>query len=297
MYRNANAATLALVRIFVFGYWTIITGSDALHELASLPTGEYDPAGVLLAMPWASGVLQSAGFLVGLQVAATCAAALVCIGVPRLPGRVLTVGLLVFYEGLVRSFAGHMFHAEMALLMVAAVVALGPSTDALAPQRARAEGTAKGDYRLTLSFCLLLVCCEYSFPAVVRIAKGTLFAYPDNLSTLIARHWLGDIAAYGASVPRPAMLEYPELLKAAYWVGTFFELLAPLVFLVPTLRFIYVPGLVAFHVFNMIWVGPFFLENTLLVPVLMAPGLLVRSGDRLAAAWASRGQPAASTSR
>lgn len=175
VHSDATPESVAILRIWIFGIWTIYVLSDPLPALAELPTALFSPVGLtgLLPPPVLDAILSPAA-LTALKagLVLTCLAA--TIGLATRFSTVLAALLIVFYQSLVRGPLGYANHSEVTLIMATVVLAVSPCGAALAvwPRCRPAPSAAACQFPLVT--ILGLTCVMYVFIGTFRLTHGGL---------------------------------------------------------------------------------------------------------------------------
>jgi hypothetical protein len=176
----------------------------------------------------------------GVEVVTVFAALLAIAGVRARPAlAVLAVG--AFYLFSLAQLTGSVLH-DMHLLWFSALLAASPCDHAWAFD-ARGATEVRRSYAVPLGFARALLGCVYVFPGIHKLgAQGLSWALSDNLRNQLYWKW----AEHG-EVPSLRLDHAPWLLKGGGLFVLGFELLAPILFLVPRTRVVGAILGVAFH--------------------------------------------------
>jgi hypothetical protein len=269
---RATAASLGLLRIWVFGIWLVEVALDPISRMTRLPAELFDPPGLAGLLPpdeidWVlnPALLTMAGAVL---VAGLVAVVLGAYRRPWVPG-IVVVGL-VAHQALVRSF-GSMGHAELALLYVSALLCLFPLADGLALRR-RPPREVRSPQLYAAPFVLagLVLSLTYFGTAAARMWKGLDLFTTSTMRDLVALQTIhGDgLFGWGRGVPAMLVRTVPlGIWQAAYVGTTILELAFPLVMVSRTARRALVPTMIAFHLLSWPLLGLRFFENILLMVV------------------------------
>jgi hypothetical protein len=274
LHQQATASSLGLARVLVFGIWLCHLTLDPIQRLSELPRSAFEPPGVLAVVPgqlW-DVVLRSSALL---AFKAGLLLALVLIVLGLVPSRLLlglTAAGLVAYQGLVRSFSGHMNHAELALLYISLLFVFFPVFDGLTV-RARRTGRDVGErapYVAGMLAACLVLSLTYFFVGAVRLWKGIDLFASSTLQDLVANFALQDGRFDGTTVvpsalPAAVLVLPPLTFKVAFGVSTMIELSAPLAVLSRRLRPFIAVGLLLFHLSILLAMNVPFPENMCLL--------------------------------
>lgn len=285
LHRDANATSLAIARIAVFGMWAWHLANARLRDLAALPLDLLEPVGVLRLLPAsACALLFSDPVLLGLQaLAAACAAALALGAGPFRPLAALTCVLLVVEQSLMRS-VGFITHGEVPMLLAAIVLAAFPCDDALAfgrtRERDRLPHRTSALYRAPLVACGLVLCLTYALTAARRFDAGGLAIFFDG--TILYRVALRAAERHGLGL---IVIERPwlgHLIAIGFPIVTLAELLSPLALFHRGFRWAWIAVLVLFHL-TVSWLMTIsFRANLVLIAVFLT------ELPQLAGLWAAK---------
>ncbi len=273
LHQDASSELLRLVRWLVFGIWFLKVATDALAPVAWLPLSIFEPAGLLaLLSVRLKAVLLMPAFLLGLKLATlgllgwtlvkwhSVAALLACL--------CLTVEM-----GILRGFAAHIDHKDLALLYAAYWLAVLPLADRWAA--ARGETAAK-PYTLSgipIVAILASLCVTYMMVGVFRVTHGQLDVFTSGSMPYWAIRNTFQVSQPDWGWGR-YLLEQPWLraaLNAGFPVVTLFEILAPLCLVSARFRLVFALVMVPFHLFSWIFMEVFFWKSLALY-VLLLPG-------------------------
>jgi hypothetical protein len=274
LHAQATASSLGLARVLVFGIWLYHLAVDPLQRLSELPRSAFEPPGALAVVSTRIGeVALRSSSLLAFKFGLLLALVLVVLGL--VPSQVLvamTAAGLVVYQGLVRSFSGHMNHAELALLYISMLLVFFPVFDGLAvrPRRAHARPGDRAPYVAGMLVACLVLSLTYFFVGAVRLWKGVDLFGTSTLRGLVSSFALQDGRFDGASVvpagvPAGILVLPPLAFKVAFAVSTLIELSAPLALFSRRLRPFIVAGLLLFHLSILVAMHVPFPENMCLL--------------------------------
>lgn len=271
LHQDASPELLRLVRWLVFGIWFLKVATDALAPIAWLPLSIFEPAGLLALLPVRlKALLLTPAFLLVLKLGTLgllgwtlwrwhpVTALLACLG--------LTVEL-----GILRGFAAHIDHKDLALLYAAYWLAVLPFADRWAAARGE---TVPKPYTLSgipIVAILASLCVTYMMVGVYRVTHGQLEVFTSGSmpywairNTLQVSHPDWGWGRY--------LLEQPWLgavLNAGFPVVTLFEVLAPLCLVSGRFRLAFALVMVPFHLFSWIFMEVFFWKSLALYVLLI----------------------------
>lgn len=272
LHGNATAHHLALLRIWVFGWWIAQVLKDPITEVAPLPFSNFISIGILRFLPvsfWSAIHTETAlrlwwGMLLVFLF-------LSMLGTPfyRIIATITCI-LLTFYQGMIFAFS-EVTHAPLAALYTTYVLAMFPSADALSLRRPRSPWTAKPVYQAALwaaSACLL---ATYMFTGVRRLfASGIeIFTNGTILSMIAERSSAADHLQQNYAL---RLLESPTitlLLQVGFVLLTLMEILSLLCLSSTWFRRLWLAVMLPFHVLSWPLLQLLFVFNMLLIWVLL----------------------------
>jgi hypothetical protein len=290
IHERADRSTLALLRVWIFGIWFVQLLFDPLQQLSALPDDLFRPPGFLKVVPtslW-SRILEERS-LMAFRVILLGLLLLVALGTFRRPYvPILTAALVAAYQGIVRGYSGHMNHAEIMLLWATMLIVFFPMSDVLSVRRPRDGGPdVDRQARAGVLALAILFAASYFFVAAVRIFKGIDLFRTDALRNNLAGHWVetGRLVdgVYRLPSGTPLWDSVPASVLQLLFVGvTVLELVVPLVIVSKWARWLITPGLLLFHILNIVLLGIPFFEDMLML-VLFSNVWFAAVGRRLAA--------------
>jgi hypothetical protein len=164
-----------------------------------------------------------------------------------------------------------------------------PMSDVLSVRRPIDGGPKVDDQSRGAVLALaILFAASYFFVAAVRIFKGVDLFTTDSLRNNLAGHWVGTghfvDGTYRLPGGTPLWDAVPApVLKLLFAGVTILELVVPLVIVSKWARRLIVPGLLLFHIMNIVLLGIPFIEDMLML-VLFSNVWFPALGRRLAAA-------------
>lgn len=173
VHSDASAASVAILRIWIFGIWSVLAILAPIPALAEFPIDLFRPVGVTGLIPPAvlDALLSPAALMVfkGLLVLACLFAA---VGLATRFTTVLATLLIIFWQSLARGPAGFANHSEVPLILAAVVLAASPCDAALTvwPRPRRTPNAAACQFPLVA--ILGLICLVYVFIGTYRLTHG-----------------------------------------------------------------------------------------------------------------------------
>ena len=287
LHSRATARDLAVARIVVFGLSFWIVATTAVQQYPRIPAELVEARGFARIIPMEE-LLGSLVTLRIIQGATLVGCALCVLGVRAYtPVAVATVVLLFVHDAEMKSIGAWVNHGSIGILVVGAVLAVSPAADALALRRRSIGEREPGRYAAPLVVAATFLTVSYSFVGARRLAVGGLDVFTiDTLERYVVSRSVMH-GTYGFERLGLEMLGHPAvawLFLAGFIVTTAFELLSPLAITHPRFRAAWLAVIVPFHVVTLVTMNIFFLENLILILLLMA------GGTRLASQAISAGQ-------
>ena len=209
----SSAFALGVVRAVVHGTFLISVLVTSFSALGSLPPTILRPTGVMKFLPWSFyDQLQTPSGMMTLKIAMVLSLLLSTAGLLTVVSTKTSLLLVVFYQGLLRSF-GHFNHDEMLAVYCLAVLAFTPCGDAFSLDSRLAtkakEGTPQEDTKSTKNSAGPFVRFTYAYPillmqllmawtyfssALIKLrVAGLKYLGPDNLPALAIFHSLDNL--------------------------------------------------------------------------------------------------------
>ena len=257
----ASPFALGVVRFFVHGVFLFSTVITSFSALGSLPPTILRPTGVMKLLPWSFyDQLQTSTGILTLKTLMVLSLLLSTAGFLTFISTKTSLLLVVFYQGLVRSF-GHFNHDEMIAVYFLAVLAFTPCGDAFSIDSWRAM--TKKDrpafaYAYPILLMQLLLAWVYFSSALIKLrVAGVKYLSPDNLPALAIFHSLDNLhdTAYRLAFWLPQVRQY---LPFAVALVLIWELLFPLAVFVRRVRW-WILGIgIFFHISTLFLMNIFF---------------------------------------
>ncbi|HKR22066.1 MAG TPA: HTTM domain-containing protein [Pyrinomonadaceae bacterium] len=193
----ASAFALGVVRAIVNGTFLISVAVTSFSALGSLPITILRPTGAMKLLPWSFyDRLLTPGMMTGLKCAMVVSLLMSMIGLLTPISTKISLLLVVFYQGLVRSF-GHFNHDEMLAVYCLGVLAFTPCGDAFSVD-ARFRRTKRERplwaYAYPILLMQLLMAWVYFSSALIKLrVAGLGYFSPDNLPSLAILHSLDSL--------------------------------------------------------------------------------------------------------
>jgi Vitamin K-dependent gamma-carboxylase len=278
-----SALSLGIARTIVSGTFLIATIATSFTALGQLPVTILRPTGVMKLFPWSfyERLLTPTGMYT-LKTALILSLLFSTVGFVSSISTKCSLLLVVFYQGLVRSF-GHYNHDEMLAVYYLAVLAFTPCGDAfsldhwLRLKRAQQPSFA---YGFPVFLMQALMAWVYFSSALVKMrVAGMKYLSPDNLPVLAIFHSLDNL--HDTSFRLAFWL--PEIRGILpYVVGLIlvWELLFPLAIFWRRARWLILGFGILFHIATMLFMN-------ILFPYQLAMYLVFVDWDRVAG-WVNR---------
>ncbi len=257
----ANALALGVVRFVVHGTFLISILTTSFSALGQLPVTILRPTGIMKLFPWSfyDQLLTPAG-MAFLKVTMVLSLALGTVGFLTSWSTKLSVLLVVFYQGLVRSF-GHFNHDEMLGVYYLIILAFTPCGDAFSLDRwcaSKHEERPGFAYSYPILFMQMLMAWAYFSSALVKLrVAGLRYFSADNLPALAIFHSLDNLhdTQFRLAFWLPAIRPY---LPFVVGVVLLWELLFPLAVFSKRLRWWFLGMGFVFHLSTLFLMNIFF---------------------------------------
>ena len=193
----SSAFALGVVRAIVHGTFLISVLLTSFSALGSLPATILRPTGMMKFLPWSFyDAIQTPSGMVMLQIAMVLSLLLSTAGLLTVVSTKTSLLLVVFYQGLLRSF-GHFNHDEMLAVYCLAVLAFTPCGDAFSVD-SRLAKVKKGRpwfaYAYPILLMQLLMAWSYFSSALIKMrVAGLKYFSADNLPALAIFHSLDNL--------------------------------------------------------------------------------------------------------
>jgi len=271
IHQNASRYTVGFLRIWVFGIWFFIIFLDPFNELGLLLDSTFNPPGVLKFVPSQAWVwILTPAFLLGLKIFMLLCLAVVIVGISFAhPVALLTSVLLVFHQGLVRGFGGHINHAELMLLFAAIILAVFPSFDAFALRRPEPADKPPQVYSAPVLMILVIFTLTYHFAGVYRLIHGGVEVFTSStMKYYMIRSAFSELY-YSWDWGRLFLVyDHPIvnlLLNVNFAIITISEVLAPLSLVSRRFRYVWLAVTISLHVFTLFFFNVFWVSMLLLI--------------------------------
>jgi hypothetical protein len=270
LHHDAGARQLAVLRIAVFGMWSLIVLQAPVDLYADVPSAMWNPRGLAHLVPLES-LAGSGGVLIVVKLATVVLCGLCVIGVRPFTPIALGAATLVFvHDAMAKSLGGYTNHAQLVLLLITVVVALFPAADALAVGRTRPTRDRQL-YAAPVVVSSLILVSTYLFIGLRRLVDGGLAIFVDGSFET----WLVAIPrAYGASGTEGGLIVLDHRwmlvpLAAGFALVTAAEVASPLALRITAVRRPWIVVIVAFHLTTWALMRITFLEHLVLIVVLL----------------------------
>jgi len=257
----ASAFALGIVRAIVNGTFLISVFITSFSALGTLPITILRPTGALKLLPWSFyDQLLTPGGMTFLRIAMALSVLLSTIGLFTSVSTKISLLLIVFYQGLVRSF-GHFNHDEMLAVYCLAVLAFTPCGDAFSVdsrlRRSKPERPLWA-YAYPILLMQLLMAWVYFSSALIKLrVAGISYLSPDNLPSLAILHSLDNLhdTHFRLAFWLPQVRSYLPIVVGLVLV---WELLFPLAVFWKRVRWWILGVGVLFHLSTMLVMNIFF---------------------------------------
>ena len=268
----SSAFALGVARVVVHGTFLSSVLITSFSALGRLPVTILRPTGVMKFLPWSfyDRLLTPSGMAL-LEVSMIASLALSTAGLFTIVSTKTSLLLVVFYQGLVRSF-GHFNHDEMLAVYCLAVLAFTPCGDEFSlDQRLRKKTEVRPAFAYAFPILLmqLLMAWVYFSSALIKLRAGGLgYLSADNLPSLAIYHSLDNLhdSAFRLAFWLPQMKAYVPFVMALVLL---WELFFPLAVFIPRLRWLILGGGVIFHLSTLFFMNIFFPHQLALYPLFI----------------------------
>ncbi|HKU74863.1 MAG TPA: HTTM domain-containing protein [Pyrinomonadaceae bacterium] len=222
---------LGVSRSIVHGTFLISTLFTSFSALGSLPPTILRPTGVMKLLPWSFyDQLQTPAGILTLKTVMVLSLVLSTIGFATVISTKTSLLLVLFYQGLLRSF-GHFNHDEMIAVYFMVVLAFTPCGDAFSIDSRMRNTTMLRPafaYAYPILLMQLLLAWTYFSSALIKLrVAGLKYLSPDNLPALAIFHSLDNLhdTSFKIAFMLPQVKQY---LPFAVGFVLIWELLFPL---------------------------------------------------------------------
>jgi hypothetical protein len=256
-----SAFALGVVRSIVHGTFLISVLLTSFSALGTLPPTILRPTGVMKFLPWGFyDRLQTPSGMVTLKSVLVLSLLLSTAGLFTVVSTKTSLLLVMFYQGLLRSF-GHFNHDEMLAIYYLAVLAFTPcadefSLDHLIVKRSRQRPLWAYAYPILLM--QLLLAWVYFSSALIKLrVAGFKYLSPDNLPALAIFHSLDNLhdTHFKLAFWLPQIKSYLPLAVAIILI---WELSFPLAVFWRRVRWLILGFGIVFHVSTLFLMNIFF---------------------------------------
>ena len=280
---SGSSLSLGVVRTIVSGTFLITILATSFTALGQLPVTILRPTGAMKFVPWSfyERLLTPAGMYT-LKTALLVSLLFSTIGFFTSASTKCSLLLVVFYQGLVRSF-GHYNHDEMLVVYYLAILAFTPCGDAFSFDhwlRLKKSNQPPFAYGFPVFLMQLLMAWVYFSSALVKLrVAGLKYLSPDSFPVLAIFHSLDNLhdtnfrLAFWLPQIRSALPVFVGLALA--W-----ELLFPLAVFWRRSRWLILGFGILFHIATLLFMNIFF-------PYQLAMYLVFVDWDRVAG-WIKR---------
>jgi len=275
---SGSALSLGIVRTIVSGTFLIAILATSFQALGQLPVTILRPTGVMKYVPWSfyERLLTPAG-MYSLKTALLLSLLFSTIGLLTSASTRCSLVLIVFYQGLVRSF-GHYNHDEMVGVYYLAILAFTPCGDAFSFDhwlRLKKPNQPVFAYGFPVFLMQLLMAWAYFSSALVKLrVAGLKYLSADNFPVLAIFHSLDNLhdTSFRLAFWLPQIRSVLPFIVGLVLV---WELLFPLAIFWRRSRWLILGLGIAFHIATLLFMNIFF-------PYQLAMYLVFVDWDRVA---------------
>jgi hypothetical protein len=175
----------------------------------------------------------------------------------------LAVCGLIVHQSLIRGFT-HLNHAQIALLLVAGVLAL------FANLPERGAGRAYNRYAVPLVASALVLTLSYSLIGFYRLSTGmAIFTGDSIVNYVVSRSLRTSYYDFNVGIAAVSWTPIALALRAGFPLVTIVEALAPLALVSRAFRWLFLAVMIPFHFLTLVLMEVSFIENLLLYVVLL----------------------------
>jgi hypothetical protein len=257
----ASALALGVVRSIVHGTFLVSALVTSFSALGALPVTIMRPTGVMKLLPWGfyDRLLTPSG-MATLKIVMLASLLLSATGLFTSVSTKTSLLLVVFYQGLVRSF-GHFNHDEMLGVYCLAVLAFTPCGDSFSLDhwlRRKERTRPRWAYAYPILLMQLLMAWVYFSSALIKLrVAGLKYLSVDNLPALAIFHSLDNLhdTHFKLAFWLPQVRSY---LPFAVGLVLVWELLFPLAVFWPRSRWWLLGMGILFHLATLFFMNIFF---------------------------------------
>ena len=257
----AGALALGIVRSIVHGTFLVSVLVTSFSALGTLPVTILRPTGAMKLLPWGfyDQLLTPSGMAI-LKTAMLVSLILSTTGLFTAISTKTSLLLVVFYQGLVRSF-GHFNHDEMLAVYCLAVLAFTPCGDSFSMDhwlRRTKRHRPHWAYSYPILLMQLLMAWVYFSSALIKLrVAGVKYLSVDNLPALAIFHSLDNLhdTHFKLAFWLPQVRSY---LPFAVALVLAWELLFPLAVFFPRTRWWILAAGIVFHLSTLVLMNIFF---------------------------------------
>ena len=257
----ASAFALGVARVVVNGTFLISVLITSFAALGRLPVTIMRPTGAMKLLPWSfyDQLLTPRGMTV-LKVAMVVSLLLSTAGLVTFISTKTSFLLMLFYQGLVRSF-GHFNHDEMLAVYCLAVLAFTPCGDEFSLDqwlRKRKRERPAFAYAYPILLMQLLMAWVYFSSVLIKLrTAGLSYLTPDNFPSLAIFHSLDNLHDTGFRLAF-WLPQVRGVVPFAVGLVLLWEFIFPLAVFVPKVRWWILGAGILFHVSTLFFMNIFF---------------------------------------
>jgi hypothetical protein len=271
LHDKANAYTLGMVRIWIFGLAALSRVPTPVWDICALP--DYQPNGIMRllgAYYWAPLITPVVAYCIQALTIGLLIAAAAGIRPWRIVAPLACLALTLS-EGLIRG-TEVMSHANIILILCTWVLACFPAADALRlfPGK-RQPFRPLAQYQAALFTLSMVFCVTYLFAGARRLSTSGIDIYLDDSilrATALRDAELGPAGGLGIWACESVFVGWA--LVIGFPLVTLLELLSPLCIFSTRFRWMWIAVLFPFHIGIGFLMGIWFPYNLALIPVLIA---------------------------
>lgn len=281
IHQNATAETYNIFRNWILGIWLVVVLLSPVTSLAKLSVlSDYSIGFLLQYLPEA----MKAGLFQPVSLAVLKGALVLGLGCMLVRRYSRTAGivvclLLTVYHGMTKGI-GEVNHSELGMIYAVYLLVLFEWADSFYKPAEQEFQVSR--YGLPLTAICATLCLAYTFIGLHRVVFGGIDLFLDNS----IHYWIiensNEPKVYPLGKLDHLLLEYDWLrflVKAGFPIFTVLEIFALFALINKTYRFVFIAGMLCFHVFIWLFMGILFWENMLMYILFIEPVHRRQSGQ------------------
>jgi len=281
LHSQAGPAARRWLTRYVFGIWVAHFAFYAFEKLAYLPRAYYASSGLVYWLPdWTEAYSFDARLLLALRVIGI-AACLACFSQRLLRfASVVACWIITLEQSYIRGFSMHMNHAEVNLMFAAYLFCLFAWADWLQDSRKTPSREFNRD-GAPLATIAMVFTTTYFLVGMTRLYYGGVEIFTSDFLVPVTLQFTRQPWYIDFNLGEP-LLRSPVLVMSTnfgLFAITLLEILAPLCLISRAYRFLFVLGMIGFHLLVLLFMKIPFFENVLLLVFLIDFGSAAQKKD------------------